>query len=150
MNLMTTAIEPHQGGAANLDDHVSTHSKAIGYILWIIGFTGSHRFYFGKPVTGAIWLFTGGLLGIGWLIDLFLIPGMDRKADLRFSHGRYDYSTAWLLQTFGGIFGLHRMYLGKWLTGILYLCTAGLIGVGWVYDFCTLNRQIDERNRGID
>ncbi len=149
MNSMTTAIEPRQGGTAENPTHESTHSKAIGYILWIIGFTGSHRFYYGKPITGALWLFTGGLLGIGWLVDLFLIPGMDRKADLRFSRGRYDYSTAWLLQTFGGVLGLHRMYLGKWLTGILYLCTAGLVGVGWVYDFCTLNRQIDERNRGV-
>ena len=51
-----------------------THSKTIGYLLWIFGFTGAHRFYFGKPVSGAIWFFTLGLLGIGWLIDLFLIP----------------------------------------------------------------------------
>ncbi|MFH3927069.1 transglycosylase domain-containing protein, partial [Acinetobacter baumannii] len=27
-----------------------THSKAIGYLLWIFGFTGSHRFYYGKPI----------------------------------------------------------------------------------------------------
>ena len=53
----------------------ATHSKIVGYILWIFGFTGSHRFYFGKPVSGTIWFFTLGLLGIGWLIDLFLIPG---------------------------------------------------------------------------
>ena len=51
-----------------------THSKTIGYLLWIFGFTGSHRFYYGKPITGTIWFFTLGLLGIGWLIDLFLIP----------------------------------------------------------------------------
>ena len=40
-----------------------THSKAIGYLLWIFGFTGAHRFYYGKPVTGTIWFFTFGLLG---------------------------------------------------------------------------------------
>ena len=54
-----------------------THSKAIGYILWIFGFFGAHRFYYGKPVTGTIWFFTLGLLFVGWIIDLFLIPGMD-------------------------------------------------------------------------
>ena len=32
-----------------------THSKLIGYLLWIFGFLGSHRFYYGKPVTGTIW-----------------------------------------------------------------------------------------------
>ncbi len=35
-----------------------THSKVIGYLLWIFGFTGAHRFYYGKPVTGTIWFFT--------------------------------------------------------------------------------------------
>ncbi|MEM7600261.1 MAG: TM2 domain-containing protein [Verrucomicrobiota bacterium] len=123
-----------------------THSKTIGYILWIFGFTGAHRFYFGKPITGAIWFFTLGLLGVGWIIDLFLIPGMERKAELRYKTGETDYSVAWILQTFIGYLGVHRMYMGKWLTGILYLCTAGLAGVGWVYDFCTLNTQISERN----
>jgi hypothetical protein len=38
------------------------------------------------------------------------------------------------------------MYMGKWLTGILYLLTGGLFVIGWVYDFCTLNTQISERN----
>ena len=100
-----------------------THSKAVGYALWIFGFTGSHRFYYGKPVTGTLWFFTLGLLGIGWLIDLFLIPAMDRQADFRFQPGRINYSVAWILLTFLGLFGVHRMYLGKWVTGILYLLT---------------------------
>ena len=59
-----------------------THSKVMGYLLWIFGFLGAHRFYYGKPVTGTIWFFTLGLLGIGWVIDFFLIPSMDREADL--------------------------------------------------------------------
>ncbi len=123
-----------------------THSKTIGYILWIFGFTGAHRFYYGKPVTGTLWFFTLGLLGIGWLIDLFLIPSMDRQADLRFRAGKIDYSVAWILLAFLGFFGIHRMYMGKWLTGILYLCTFGLLGVGYLYDFWTLNDQITVEN----
>jgi TM2 domain-containing membrane protein YozV len=124
-----------------------THSKTNGYLLWIFGFTGAHRFYYGKPVTGTIWLLTAGLLGIGWLIDLFLIPGMDRKADFRFAAGRYDYSVAWILQTFFGLLGFHRFYEGKIGTGLVWLITVGLFGIGWLYDFCTLNRQIDALNR---
>lgn len=124
-----------------------THSKTIGYLLWIFGFTGAHRFYYGKPVTGAIWFFTLGLLGIGWLIDLFLIPGMDRQADQRFTAGHCDYSVAWILLTFLGCFGVHRFYLGKLGTGLLWLFTGGLFTIGWLYDFCTLNRQVDECNR---
>ncbi len=124
-----------------------THSKTVGYLLWIFGFTGAHRFYYGKPVTGAIWFFTLGLLGIGWLVDLFLIPGMDRRADQRFTAGHCDYSVAWILLTFLGLFGIHRFYLGKLGTGLLWLCTGGLLGIGWLYDFFTLNRQVDECNR---
>ena len=123
-----------------------THSKVIGYILWIFGFLGAHRFYYGKPVTGTIWLFTFGLLGIGWLVDLFLIPAMDREADLRFHSGSYDYSVAWILLTFLGLLGVHRMYLGKWFTGITYLFTLGLFGLGIIYDFWTLNNQISMKN----
>ena len=119
-----------------------THSKTIGYILWIFGFTGAHRFYYGKPVTGTIWFFTLGLLGIGWLIDVFLIPGMDREADLRFRAGSVNYTVAWVLLTFLGFFRVHRFYMGKWVTGIVYLCTAGLLGIGYLYDFWTLNDQI--------
>ncbi len=125
-----------------------THSKVIGYLLWIFGFTGSHRFYYGRPVTGTIWFFTLGLLGIGWLIDLFLIPGMDRDADQRFALGRINYSLAWVLLTYLGLLGIHRMYLGKWGTGLLYLLTGGLLGLGWLYDYWTLNQQISELNRG--
>ena len=124
-----------------------THRKTIGYILWILGFTGAHRFYYGKPVTGTIWFFTLGLLGIGWLIDLFLIPAMDRQADLKFRAGRINYSLAWILLAFLGLFGVHRMYMGKWLTGILYLLTLGLFGLGYLYDYWTLNDQITVVNR---
>ena len=124
-----------------------THSVLVGYILWIFGFLGSHRFYFGKPITGTIWFFTGGLLLIGWIIDLFLIPGMARRADLRYQAGPIDYTLAWVFLTFLGIFGIHRFYMGKWITGIIYLLTGGLVGLGLLYDLWTLNGQVSEMNR---
>lgn len=123
-----------------------THLKSVGYLLWIFGFLGAHRFYYGRPVTGTIWFFTLGLFLIGWIVDLFLIPSMDREADLRFRAGRYDFTIAWVLLTFLGIFGVHRMYLGKWITGMLYLFTGGFLLVGVLYDFWTLNTQITVRN----
>ena len=123
-----------------------THSKAVGYVLWIFGFMGAHRFYYGRPVTGTIWFCTLGLFFIGWIIDFFLIPSMDREADLRFRPGPINYSVAWILLTVLGVFGVHRMYMGKWITGIIYLCTVGLAGLGILYDFWTLNTQITVRN----
>lgn len=124
-----------------------THSKTIGYLTWIFGFLGAHRFYYGKQVTGAIWFCTFGLLGIGWLIDLFLIPSMDRQADRKYKTGSLNYSVAWLLLVYLGVFGLHRFYMGKWITGLLYLVTLGFLGVGIFYDYWTLNGQVDSINR---
>lgn len=126
-----------------------THLKSVGYLVWLFGFTGSHRFYYGKQITGTIWFFTLGLLGVGWLIDLFLIPSMDRQADRRYHPGPIDYTIAWILLTFLGLFGIHRFYLGKWVTGIIYLCTGGLFGMGWLYDLWTLNGQVSEKNHEL-
>ena len=55
--------------------------RSVGwaYFCWclcLVGLCGIHRIYAGKTITGIIWLFTLGLLGIGQLIDLILIPGM--------------------------------------------------------------------------
>ncbi|MCA9482695.1 MAG: TM2 domain-containing protein [Nitrospina sp.] len=121
-----------------------THSKTIGYLLWFFGFTGAHRFYYGKPVSGTIYFLTFGLFLIGWIVDLFLIPSLDREADLRFTDGRLSYSVAWILLTFLGWLGIHRFYMGKIWTGLLYLLTGGLLLVGVVYDFWNLNKQIAE------
>ena len=129
-----------------MNEQQDTHFKTIGYVVWIFGFLGAHRFYYGRPVTGTIWFFTLGLLGIGWIIDLFLIPGMDREADLRFTAGEIDYNLAWILLTFLGLFGVHRMYQQKWFTAILYLFTGGIFGLGILYDFWTLNDQISVLN----
>lgn len=52
------------------------------YLTWalcFVGFCGLHRFYLGRPWTGLLWLLTFGLLGIGQIVDLVLIPGMLRE-----------------------------------------------------------------------
>lgn len=123
-----------------------THSKTIGYLLWIFGFMGAHRFYYGRPITGTIWFFTLGFFLIGWIIDLFLIPSMDRSADRRFRSGPVNFNLTWVLLTFLGIFGAHRLYMGKWITAILYFFTGGLFLLGVLYDYWTLNEQISTRN----
>lgn len=53
-------------------------SKGIAYLLWFLSFFGCfgfHRFYLRKYGTGILWFFTGGLLGLGSLIDLFTLGG---------------------------------------------------------------------------
>lgn len=119
-----------------------THSLVIGYVAWLFGFIGAHRFYYGKPVSGTLYFFTLGIFFIGWIVDLFLIPAMDREADIRYIPGPIDYNIAWLLLVFLGMFGVHRLYMGKIWTGILYLLTFGIFGLGYIYDMWTLNDQI--------
>lgn len=123
-----------------------THSLPVGYLCWIFGFTGAHRFYYGKQVTGTIWFFTFGLLGIGWIVDLFLMPFLHASAERLYVGGEHDYNLAWLLLTFLGVFGIHRFYMGKWITGTIWFLTGGLFLVGWLYDLWTLNQQISEEN----
>lgn len=51
-------------------------SKGTAYILWIIsifGWLGFHHFYLRKVGKGIIWILTGGIFGIGALVDLFTI-----------------------------------------------------------------------------
>jgi hypothetical protein len=36
--------------------------------------------------------------------------------------------------------------MGKWFTGLLYLVTLGLFGIGYLYDYWTLNDQIAIKN----
>lgn len=127
-----------------------THSNAIGYVLWLFGFTGSHRFYFGYPISGFIYMVTFGLFGVGWLIDLFLIPSMDNHADRTYTAGKYDYDLIWIAQTYLGWLGIHKFLMGKKLEGFLYMFTLGFFLIGWAYDFVTLNEQIDELNKSTN
>ena len=130
--------------------HADSHSLLMGYALWLFGFLGAHRFYYGKRVSGTLYLFTFGLLGIGWLFDLFWMPALHRSAEHRYFDGPFSYDLAWILQTFFGVLGIHRMYLGKWATGLLWFFTGGLIGIGYIYDYLTLNEQVSIANQAAE
>ena len=61
-------------------------STGIAYLLWLLsgfGALGFHRFYLGKIPTGLLWMFTGGLFGVGAIYDLLTLPSQVREANSR-------------------------------------------------------------------
>ncbi|TKT75414.1 NINE protein [Aquamicrobium sp. LC103] len=60
-------------------------SGPAAFVLWLVclvGVCGLHRIYLGRYWTGLLWLFTLGLLGIGQIVDLFLLPSMIRQTNM--------------------------------------------------------------------
>ena len=65
------------------------YHQSTAYLLWLLsgfGVLGFHRFYLGRVGTGLIWLFTGGLFGLGALFDLIYIPTMVRDENLKLGY----------------------------------------------------------------
>lgn len=56
--------------------HGKRVKKSVALLLCIfLGAFGAHKFYEGKIGMGILYLFTGGLLCIGWIVDIFKILG---------------------------------------------------------------------------
>ena len=91
---------------------IEKKSLLVAYLLWFfLGYVGAHRFYLGRPISGFIMLalsavtlvlalvsfgflsFLWVVVGLWWLVDALLIPGLvagrnTRIADRVFSSRR--------------------------------------------------------------
>lgn len=86
-----TVIEKEPDSRAKNDSKESQSSTTYSYnnksvvvavILWFFfGLLGIHRFYLGYPAIGILYLLTGALCGIGFVVDgiLFLVGGLKPK-----------------------------------------------------------------------
>lgn len=63
----------------NMNGRVKDKYLAVA-LCALFGYFGIHRFYEGKIASGVLWACTGGLCGVGWIIDLLI---------LIFKKGRY-------------------------------------------------------------
>jgi len=64
--------------------------KSAWVVFWLdmfFGFLGVHRFYLGHFGLGFLYLFTGGLFGVGAIVDLFIAWHITRKENVRRGYG---------------------------------------------------------------
>jgi len=62
-------------------------SVAGAYVLCILlGLFGAHHFYLRRNAFGVFYVFTLGMLGCGWIVDLFRIPQLVRNANKKMDH----------------------------------------------------------------
>lgn len=77
-----------QQPVVHVHQHVQQRDTTVAYLLWFfLGFYGAHKFYLGEVGMGVLYIFTGGLCGIGWLIDAFTMPGVVDRFNQK---ARYD------------------------------------------------------------
>ncbi len=67
-------VTPTTHSSYNPENQVSPKSRLVLILLWFFfGVLGVHYFYAGRIGMGILWLLTGGLFGIGWIIDIIVI-----------------------------------------------------------------------------
>jgi len=57
-----------------------------------------------------------------------------------------DKGVAYLLWFFFGWAGIHRFYTGNVFTGLIWLVTGGLFGIGWFLDLFLTSGLVDAAN----
>lgn len=61
----------------------------------------------------------------------------------------YSLTVAYLLWLVFGLLGGHWFYLGHPWRGVLYFCTAGIFGLGWIVDGINMPDYVRLRNDGL-
>ena len=74
-----------------------------------------------------------------------------KKNNLLLETSSQDSEELFYLTLFGGVFGLHKFHMKKYFSGILYVLTFGLFGVGWLFDVLRLLLGVakDKQNKLI-
>lgn len=125
------------------------------YILWFpFGLLGFHHFYLRNTGLGIAYMFTGGLCGIGWLLDMCLMPYHVKKANQenKIPEVKSACAAEALAISPCGLLGCHHFYLNRPLYGLAYFFTFGLLGIGYIADWFrtpVLVKRVNEEKNGL-
>lgn len=104
----------HSQAAMHLPELVQKKRASLSdaYLLaFFLGLFGAHYFYLRRPRWGFLYLFTFGLLGVGWLIDLFRLQFLVSRFNEDTSEQNQDEANkkrlddAYVLWFLGGFLG---------------------------------------------
>ncbi|XP_022090883.1 uncharacterized protein LOC110979417 [Acanthaster planci] len=168
---MASSQQPvHIQGVSTLQRFaIQRKSLLEAYIYcFLFGLFGVHHFYLKRNLLGWLYLFSLGLLGVGWLIDLIRLPWLVAKANQeeeemvrngycvarQYNYRFYDLRERTLLEAYimwfpMGLFGFHHFYLGRTGFGVIYAFSAGLAGIGWLTDIFRMPYLVRETNEKI-
>lgn len=129
------------------DHNDRNKEKSVGtaYILGLSPFGpfGAYHYYLGNIRLGLVYTFTVGIFGIGWIVDLFRMPKLVKKAGL----GTKSVGTAYIMAMPPfGLFGAHHYYLGNYALGATYTWSLGIFTVGWIVDLFRMKGLVKAAN----
>ncbi|HDQ15378.1 MAG TPA: TM2 domain-containing protein [Sediminispirochaeta sp.] len=125
------------------------YSIGLAYVLWFLsgfGAMGFHRFYMGKIGTGLLYIFTGGLFGIGSIYDFITLPLQVREANLQAGWREALYGNT-AMRTVGG----HREERKQSLESIILRTAKKNSGVANPSEVALeSNRSLDEAKAALE
>jgi len=122
------------------------------YLLWLppFGLLGAHQFHLNRVAFGWLYFCTLGMFGIGWLSDFIRMINLVQTAnnpEMQTKIKTFDAYLLWIPPF--GILGFHHFFLGDYNRGLLYLCSFGILGMGWLYDLFKLRHYVKLQNEKI-
>lgn len=152
--LVDMCLMPYHVKKSNKEDTLPDQKSACFAELIAVsplGILGFQHFYLHRHLFGILYFFTFGLLGVGYIVDWFRTPVLvkrkneenygDRNPNIKY------VDDAYILWFPFGLLGFHHFYLQRYLWGILYFFTFGLLGVGWIIDGFRLSCMVKDFNK---
>ena len=118
-------------------------------------FSGIHHLYLGRHFWGVLYMLSLGICGIGWITDLWRIPGIVDETN-KYMKRRDSTRPIYVMDCYillacpiTGILGVQHYMLGRVVIGLFYTCTLGGLMIGWLLDVCRMAALVKEHNRKV-